>query len=177
MDRNGLLYYLRVFFTVKGSAMASSRQNPALFDLEPDGEQAKRLLVQRVLTSQCFEKATRMRDFLAYVCDHTLNDPKAGICEQNIGCAVFGRLPDYDTNQDNIVRVNASHLRKRLESYFASEGRTESWLLELPKGQYTPVFRPRPEPVDAEKPSEPGETAQATATNPAQQRLIWFLGG
>ena len=37
-------------------------------------------------------------------------------------------------------------LRKRLEQYFASEGSDEPRILEIPKGNYAPVFRERPEP-------------------------------
>lgn len=65
------------------------------------------------------------------------------LCEREIGCAAFGSPPDYDTDQDNIVRVNASQVRERLEADFAREGQTEPLVLELPKGKYAPVFRPR----------------------------------
>src|SRR5215469_933189 len=146
--------------------MPAGRQNSELRDFAGlDREEPRRLLVQRVLASQCFERAARMRDFLAYVCDRSFSDPKAAICEQDIGCAVFRRPASYDTNQDNIVRVNASHPRKRLEIYFASEGRAEACVLELPKGQYTPVFRPR---------SEPPEVIRTAAGSP-DRRLIWTL--
>src|SRR5205085_6332730 len=126
--------------------MASGRQNGTWHEVHraKDGN-PERFLVQRILSSQCFEKSARMRDFLAYVCDRALNESHAEIHEQDIGCAVFSRAPDYDTNQDNIVRVNASQLRKRLETYFASEGEAEPLVLELPKGHYTPLFRVRTE--------------------------------
>ncbi len=126
--------------------MASGKQNAvwqAVFP--PDGEVPERLLVHRILSSQCLERSARMRDFLAYVCDRALSDPEAEIREQDIGCAVFGRTPDYDTNQDNIVRVNASQLRRKLELYFASEGSAERVILELPKGHYKPLFHLRSE--------------------------------
>jgi hypothetical protein len=63
--------------------------------------------------------------------------------EQEIGCSVFGRPAHYDTSQDNIVRVNATELRKRLENYFATDGAHEAWTLEIPRGGYTPVFSRR----------------------------------
>ncbi len=65
--------------------------------------------------------------------------------EQEVGHKVFGRTPGYDTAADNIVRVHASMLRKRLELYFASEGRDEPLILEIPKGNYAPIFHPRGE--------------------------------
>jgi hypothetical protein len=56
---------------------------------------------------------------------------------------VIGRPPDYDTASDNIVRVHASMLRKRLDQFFSSEGRDEPIIIELPKGNYAPVFSER----------------------------------
>jgi hypothetical protein len=102
-------------------------------------------LVQRVVSSRAFEKSTRMRDLLAYVCSRALDEGAVDIREHEIGCAVFGRSDDYDTGEDNIVRVNASQVRKKLEAHFASEGAGEPVILELPKGRYVPAFRERPD--------------------------------
>src|SRR5437773_931111 len=77
----------------------------------------RRALLQRILWSRQFEKSARLREFLQYVCDR----PPAEIHEQQIGHRVFGRAADYDTSQDNIVRVTASQARRKLEQYFASE--------------------------------------------------------
>ncbi|MCE5310996.1 MAG: hypothetical protein LLG20_25425 [Acidobacteriales bacterium] len=150
--------------------MASARQHPGEGDfLKGKGAEAERTLVQRILSSQCFEKSARMRDFLAYVCERALNDPQAEIREQDIGCAVFGRPADYDTNQDNIVRVNAAHLRKKLETYFASEGSAEPLVLELPKGQYRPLFRLRSETDAAPK------VILSAPDDRVLQRRVWIL--
>ena len=56
---------------------------------------------------------------------------------------VLGRPPNYDTSHDTLVRVQISQLRKKLQEYFASEGRDEPFVLEIPKGNYLPVLRPR----------------------------------
>ncbi|WP_420237118.1 hypothetical protein ACOBR2_16050 [Telmatobacter bradus] len=50
---------------------------------------------------------------------------------------------NYDRSQDNIVRVNATELRRRIETYFVSAGVQEPLLLEIPRGSYCPVFRYR----------------------------------
>ncbi len=113
--------------------------------LNPDECQA---LVHRVLKSRGFEKSHRLQQFLIYICDRARLDGVAHIYEQEIGHVVFGRAVDYDTNQDNIVRVTASQVRRKLEQFFASEGRAEPLLLEVPKGQYVPLFRERqPAPI------------------------------
>jgi hypothetical protein len=114
-----------------------------------------------------------MRDFLAYICERALSNPQSGIREQDIGCAVFERSLNYDTDQDNIVRVNASQLRKKLDVYFSTEGRRESLVLTLPKGHYRPVFGSRPAQIGSEGTLEPG--APASATGKADSRRLALL--
>lgn len=107
---------------------------------------SRRLLVERVASSRYVGKSARLRDLLLYLCDRVLDDSVAEIHEQEAGRKVFGRPADYDTTSDNIVRVHASMLRKRLEQYFAAEGRDEPVVIEIPKGNYAPVFRERAVP-------------------------------
>jgi hypothetical protein len=59
------------------------------------------------------------------------------------GAGLLKSSADYDTGADNIVGVTAPQARKKLEQYFASEGAGEPIILEIPKGQYTPVFKQR----------------------------------
>lgn len=84
-------------------------------------------------------------------------DASAGdVHEQEIGAAVFGRSPDYDTSTDNIVRVNVYDLRKRLEKYFSSEGQNETVVIDIPKGGYCPEFLSRgPAPAPGTQPLHP----------------------
>ena len=63
--------------------------------------------------------------------------------------------PGYDPGQDNIVRVQASRLRLRLETYFNEEGAAEELRIVIPKGGYVPRF----EPAHLEEVSDhPGKT-------------------
>ena len=104
-------------------------------------------LVERVASASAFGKSNRLRELFLFLCERSLGNPGGVLHEQEIGVAVFGRRPDYDTAQDAIVRVQVSQLRKRLEQYFASEGLDEPVIIEIPKGSYTPVLRNR-EPKD-----------------------------
>jgi hypothetical protein len=113
-----------------------------LSDIETDRKERLALL-ERVAGSQHFKRATRLREFLLYVGRYSIDDGTSSIHEQEVGTAVFGRRPGYDTSLDNIVRVNATELRKRLELYFGSEGADEPVVLEIPRGSYAPVFRQR----------------------------------
>ena len=132
-----------VKFTVKtGATKANSEQAPIPL-ARPLADDAKWELVQRVATSVAFQKATRLREFLLYVSERMLKRDFDNIRESNIGFAVFGRAPDYNPSEDNIVRVEARHLRKRLAEYFANEGKDEPVIIVIPKGSYVPVFAGR----------------------------------
>ena len=114
--------------------------------------QERSALLERVASSQHFKRAVRLRDFLLYVGQSSIENSGATIHEQEVGITVFGRQAGYDTSLDNIVRVNATELRKRLELYFVTEGSEEPVVIEIPRGSYTTVFRPRI--VTNEKPQE-----------------------
>src|SRR5260370_37838539 len=103
----------------------------------------RRALIERVAASVYFGRWARLRDLLLYVGGQSLKDGCQEINEQEIGSKVFGRPSSYDRSQDNIVRVNATELRKRIELYFASEGAHESLVLEIPRGGYKPIFHRR----------------------------------
>jgi hypothetical protein len=112
-------------------------------------------LVNRVASSPAFQKSNRLRQLLLFLCERTLSDPALVVHESDIGIEVFGRQPGYDTAQDPLVRVQVSQLRKKLEQYFASEGRHEPVVIEIPKGAYTPVFYARKAEAAAEPSVEP----------------------
>src|SRR4051812_43462749 len=133
-------------------------------------DEDSRKLVERVAASRYLSKSARLRDLLVYVCDRVLDGSVSEIHEQEVGHKVFGRPANYDTSSDNIVRVHASMLRKRLEQYFAGEGLHESLIVEIPKGNYAPVFRERDE-VPAVSITEP----IPTPVHPAGWR-VWLLG-
>src|SRR5260370_4394083 len=104
-----------------------------------------RALVQRIVGSKEFQRTTRLRDFLLYVTDRKFAAAPQDITEALIGQRAFGRPATYNPGDDSIVRTEARNLRQRLERYFAGEGSDEPILLEIPKGGYLPVFRPRHE--------------------------------
>jgi hypothetical protein len=143
--------------------------NPAPEDLAEDSEvqpspEERRALIERVARSEQLSRSARLRDFLLYVGRQSLKDGSPEIHEQEIGHKVFGRPTSYDRSQDNIVRVNATELRKRIELYFATAGAHEPLILDIPRGSYKPVFRRRlPQAQDQTAPS-PEEFSPAAST-------------
>ena len=145
-------------------------------------------LIQRVAASEQFSRSARLRDFLLYVGRQSLKERCPEIHEQEIGAKVFGRPASYDRSSDNIVRVNATELRKRIESFFESGGANEPLIFEIPRGGYKPVFRRRqPEPAEPravegeesapEAPVSATEIAIPERTHPSRRivRYAWPL--
>ncbi len=101
------------------------------------------LLAQRISISKSIGRSPLLSDFLLHVCDRHIRNKSSELTEQQIGVHVFGRREGYNSNDDNIVRNYARTLRKRVEEYFATEGRHEDLKLEIPRGAYVPVFYSR----------------------------------
>jgi hypothetical protein len=104
---------------------------------------SRRELVGRVVASTPFSKTERLSSLLIYVCDVALDGRADELSEQNVGEAVFGRSPDYDSANDGIVRAQVSRLRQRLDLYFDGEGADEPIRIVIPRGGYVPVFEAR----------------------------------
>lgn len=100
-------------------------------------------LVERVADSSLFQKPSRLRDLFLHICDCSLQGRNEELREQRIGEVVFGRGDDFRPSDDSIVRVEARILRKRLEEYFATEGKGEPIIIAIPKGAYIAMFVPR----------------------------------
>lgn len=105
---------------------------------------ARKELIERVAASPLLSRSSRLRDLLLYICRRVLDEGAQEIHELEVGHQVFGRDAHYDTIADNIVRVHASMLRKRLNEYFEREGRDEPFIIEIPRGNYAPLFVERP---------------------------------
>jgi hypothetical protein len=106
------------------------------------------LLVQRIVKSRIFLKASQLREILIYVTHRVLLDEGIAVPEHEIARKVLGRREGFNPNDDNIVRVQAGHLRKKLEQYFSTEGHEESYVLVIPKGTYVPQFVPRRDDIE-----------------------------
>jgi hypothetical protein len=110
------------------------------------------------------------------MCRRVLDESALEIHEEEIGTRLFGRVPDYDKGIDPIVRVQASHLRKRLAQYFESEGAAEPIVLEVPKGSYLPIFRYRSQPALGD-PVEPAPAPLVPSGAPQTPWVIPVLAG
>jgi hypothetical protein len=130
-------------------------------------------LVQRIVVSRSMGRSPLLSEFLLYICERQLRNQSAELTEQRIGVHVFGRSEGYNSNDDNIVRNYARTLRKRVEDYFATEGKHEDLRLEIPRGAYVPVFYSR-SPEDSTQPENPpgGNDPSLIGETPREQLLL-----
>jgi hypothetical protein len=145
--------------------MAPDEQSNLMQNGEPPQDEKSELL-QRVASSPAFRKSNRLREFLLFIGERTLKDPESAIHEQELWVEVFHRPSGSSANEDTLVRVHASQLRKKLQQYFSGEGKDEAIIIDLPKGGYTPVFRPRdpaPAPFETSSTDKRAGTIGTTA--------------
>lgn len=78
---------------------------------------------------------------LSFVCEKYFAGQTEEIREHSIAIHALGRKElGFDSHADPIVRVTARILRKRLDAFYETEGRSHSLRLVLPVGQYVPKF-------------------------------------
>jgi hypothetical protein len=98
----------------------------------------------RILQSRHFAKAHKKRRFLEFVCRETVGGRGGRLNEQLIGMEVYERGAGFDPHEDSIVRVQAYELRKALARYYEREGKSNPIRIDLPPGNYVPVFTRAP---------------------------------
>jgi len=124
---------------------------------------------ETVLSSPLFASHTNSSRFLKYVCDKFF----AGIdhvTEFEVAVEALGRRPDFDPQQDSIVRVEAHRVRKRLHEYYESEGAGHLLHLVLPQGSYLPQFIPASEDRVAAENGIAGTTPRSVPPPPSLAR-------
>lgn len=92
----------------------------------------------RVLSSAAFRHSQSISKLLRTLVCRALDGEAEALKESLVGVEVFGREPDYDTQDDPIVRVTARRLRAKLLSYYEGEGAGAAVRIELPSGAYVP---------------------------------------
>jgi len=115
----------------------------------------------RAASSRALTRASSLRAILFYVVHQVILHPTERIGEYEIALGALGRSKNFIPLEDNIVRVQVGHLRKKLELYFSTEGSEEELVISIPLGSYTPEFKSRRQTTS---PFEPPNNAEITAT-------------
>jgi len=114
-------------------------------------DKAVRQQLTRILTSKTFSQVDRLKRFVDFIVTETNEGRGGDLKEYVIGVQVFGKEAGFDPRTDPIVRVQARRLRTRLARYYLDEGNSDEVVVDLPKGGYAPVFKPRGEAPAAKR--------------------------
>jgi hypothetical protein len=143
--------------------------------------------LDEIFHSSPFRASKQSQQLLRYIVDETLAGRSELLKERLIGVNVFGRRPDYDTNEDPIVRARAAEVRKRLAQFYVGEGSHSAVRIEISPGSYLASFsqyatrtasasaNPTPEQSSIEAPRlvslpTPLHIEQPESTQTSQQR-------
>ncbi len=96
--------------------------------------------LQTVLQSTAFRNAPMLQQMLQYLAEKTFDHGGDALKEYTIGVEALRRPVDFDPKVDPIVRVQIHRLRQKLKEYYDSGGLHDSIVIEIPKGQYLPIF-------------------------------------
>jgi len=131
--------------------------------------------LKRVLASPHFLSSQRYPNLLRFVVEQTLEGQEDALKERLLGIEVFHRAPDYDTNQDPVVRLSAAEVRKRIALYYQHPGHQNELIIGLNPGSYIPYFRPPQLAPDPPAPLRAETAADTTPIAAAANRRRWLL--
>jgi serine/threonine-protein kinase len=146
-------------------------------------EAAARQQLDRVLGSVSFRQVDRLKRFLSFIVEEALAGRGDQLKEYVIGVQVFDKDASFDPRADPIVRVQARRLRARLVRYYREEGGADPVAIELPKGGYAPVVKPRDAPAAGPRSVGVALAGQntiavaAVADHSPSHQLEYFCGG
>ena len=104
---------------------------------EKDADKAAvRVQLERLLANPSFKNSKRYPALLRFVVERVLDGHTDSLKERTLGIEVFHRDPNYDTNQDPVVRTTAVEVRKRLALYYQEPGHEGEIRIEFPSGSY-----------------------------------------
>ncbi len=96
--------------------------------------------LEKVLHCHVLQGSETLRAFLRFTGTKAIDGQENHLKEYAIATELFGRGSDFDSRIDSVVRVQAGRLRAKLLEYYATEGKHDEVLIDLPKGHYIPVF-------------------------------------
>lgn len=128
-------------------------------------------MAERVARGKALARATQLRDILLFIVRQAILSPDEPIHEFEIAHRVLGRRSDFNPLDDNIVRVQMAHLRKKLELHFATEGKDEEVVITVALGSYRPIFSAREKASSILQPF-PGEERPANVEEGAAEALV-----
>lgn len=107
--------------------------------LEPSVESIQSAL-NSVVNSEILKGSTRLQEFLKYVVKVKIEGNDSKIPAKVIAEDVYKRSISGSSDNDNVVRVDAGRLRRRLEQYYVGAGKNDPVRIYMDPGGYAPRF-------------------------------------
>src|ERR1051325_8016486 len=104
-------------------------------DEMPPAADVRRAL-ETVLASETFRGSAKLGAFLRYVVEATLRGEQDRIKGYTIAVEALGPGDVIDPQDDPIVRVEATRLRRAMRWYFENSGKYDPVHIDLPVGRY-----------------------------------------
>jgi hypothetical protein len=134
-------------------------EHSAVIEVKDSFADERLLALKHLLQSQTLSNADSMRHFLEFIVEKSVAGRVDEIKEYTIATEVLGRSYDFDPKSDNIVRVQAHRLRKKLDEYYSQEGVDDPVRISIPSGHYYPEYQtnsaPRKIPSSEQIPPDP----------------------
>jgi hypothetical protein len=94
----------------------------------------------RIIGSDSFRTSDRNKRFLEFIVDETLEGRQQRLNAYMIATAVFGRDDKFDPQNDPIVRIEATRLRRALTEFYSEARSGGTVRIVLVRGSYVPEF-------------------------------------
>lgn len=139
---------------------------------EPSPTEIEKQVI-KILDSKDFQSSQKLSDFLKFVVHETINGNSDQLKGYTIATKVLERGNDFDQSKDPIVRILAGRLRRALEYYYHTNGKSDRVYINIPVGSYIPEFEFI---KNGSKKSRTGNnTSDASELNNHQKLLIAIL--
>ncbi|MGH9341912.1 MAG: hypothetical protein ACRD1R_20570 [Acidobacteriota bacterium] len=102
----------------------------------------KKTALEKVLNAGIVKKSSQLHSLLLYLGEKSLQENGAPLKEYTIGVEALGKAHGYDPRIDPVVRVDIGKLRRKLADFYRKEGAAQPLRLEIPLGQYYPIYVP-----------------------------------
>lgn len=143
-------------------------------------EESKADAVRRLATSLTFHRADVLKALLEYLLAQAVLGRAHQVTEAEIALKVMGRGPSFSPESDSSVRTRFAALRRKLDEYYAGEGRDCPVRVDIPRGTYTlrflsnaPIPQADPEAVVPGIPPVPAEPVVVSAHRTPLRFFVW----
>jgi hypothetical protein len=127
----------------------------------------------RIRASGILARSTHLHSLFEYLyrCHLSGKTPR----ELEIAIEGMGREESFDVTQDAVVRVYVHKLRRKLDEFYAQQGKDLTHRLHLPKGEYRLVLKSRESLTTDDSQAESTIGIEPIKTEPNQTRKINLL--